>query len=114
MSNLQSDFLDALKALAPAGVTPRQQAAFANAGVIYFQDDNFQTILGVSYDFQTGSASFNLTEITDAEKSAIGTHHTASRPQDMTWDGWHVQYVTGGLKQVLDGVQYLLNHRVTV
>lgn len=113
MSDLQEDFLDALKALAPSGVTPRQKAAWANTGVIYFQDANFQTILGVSYAFNAGYASFNLTEITDAEKSAIGARKTASCPQDMTWIGWgYVQYAKGELKQVLDGVRYLLNSRL--
>lgn len=114
MSDIQKDFIAALVALAPEGVTARIKTEYANTGTIYYQDADFQTILGVSYNFQGGYAGFNLTKITDEEKAAIGARGTGSKPgdNDITWDGWgHVQYAKGELKQVRDGVAYLLATR---
>lgn len=117
MSELQSDFLDTLRGLAPEGITPRVKSQWANTGVIYYQDGDFQTVLAVSYDFQDGYASFNLTETTEDERTAIEARSTASKPseQGFTWFGWgYVQYAKGELRMVRDGVAHLLNTRTGV
>jgi hypothetical protein len=112
--SIQDDFIAALEALAPKGYIARIQPRFANSGAIFYQDTDFQTLLGVSYDFQDSYASFNLTKITTTEKTAISARQTGSKPgsEDFTWDGWgHVSYAKGELKQVREGVAYLLKTR---
>jgi len=114
MSSIQDDFIATLEALAPRGYIARIQPQFANSGLIFYQDTDFQTLLGVSYDFQDSYAHFNLTQITDAEKAAIGVTPTGSKPgsADFTWNGCGaVQYAEGELKQVREGVAYLLTTR---
>jgi hypothetical protein len=110
-NTIQGDFIAALVALTPEGLTARQQSQFANTGVIYYSDGDFQVVLGVGYSFQDCYASFNLTAITDDERRVVGTHNTSTKPHDLTWDGWIAQYAKGGLKKVRDGVAWLLETR---
>ena len=111
MGDIQKDFIQTLKNLAPEGIEPRVKAAWANTGVIYYQNGDYQTVLAVSYNFQDGYATFNLSEITDVERDAIGARGLATRPQDLTWLGWSADYGSGGLKTVRDGVKHLLDTR---
>jgi len=113
MSTLQDDFVAALAALAPEGVTARTTTQWANTGSIFYQKANFQTLLGVHYDFQPSYARFNLTETTEAERDAIGAEEIGLRPDGFTRHGWGlVHYVEGDLAKVRDGVAYLLRTRL--
>lgn len=113
--SLQDDFVAALTALAPEGISARVQTKWANTGTVYYQNADFETILGVAYFFQDTGASFHLTETTDAEQRAIiGVRSLGTRPQGMTGLGWNANYGRGELKQVRDGVETLLTMRTAV
>lgn len=114
MSKLQDDFLADLATLAPDGLTVRmQQPMFANAGSVFYQDADFNTILGFDYNFQAGYATIDLTKTIEQERQAVSANKSGSKPGSdaIIWYRWHVRYDSDDLAAIRSVIGQLLNAR---